>query len=762
MGTSEIVSQAYLYVDRGWSVIPLHESRILPIEREWQINARRTRTDVDAAWSLYPGANIGVVTGRVSGCWVLDIDPDNGGSVALAGLVQAYGRLPETYTVRTPSGGTHYYFLIPPDFEPHNAQHGRRSGRLPAGIDVRGWHGYVAAPPSQRAPYGTKRGGAYAIETDFPLSPAPEWLLDMIRPAIPHQRDEPPEIPAVSGGAGPEFVDRGRAYAAAAVNGALTELAQAVPGTRNETAFRVACRLIELANSPWSGLAREQVYAAFIGAARLADVDASFSDAEAAGVWVSAVRKVGAAGVALPEADFYGSVVPFAAMGGDVAGFTQPATASATVAGPMATISFVAPAEADAGAAYLEPATAPAAIVAADPREVAVMAEMSRQWVREEAARRLREIRAGAFTIEILDRMAQMRMPTPAPLVAGWLAQGQVARIFGPPGAGKSFVAVELAACVSTGTPWHGHRVEAGEVAYFAPEDPSGVALRLRAWERHHDIEHRVSLIPTSLRLDTESVDPILAALRAHSAERSGGDLRLIVIDTQAMVTVGMDENDAGQMGPFVEAVKRLAVATGASVLIVHHSGIKGGRARGSTSILGALDVEMEAAITGRTVTVASTKQKNIAKPSPIMMNLHTVDMAEIDAFGQPVTSCVLVAAGDPGTPVVFVEPGAGMGLLERRALAIATVLVETNATGETYSRVRTRAAGMVDFGKTPGTVVANFSKAWAFLVERGRVAKAAGREAFYFIEIEGADRLEANPDKKVSGSPELYVPQGD
>ncbi|MGE5721373.1 MAG: bifunctional DNA primase/polymerase, partial [Sphingomonadales bacterium] len=81
---SRIIAQATVYVDRGWAVIPLHEGRILPIEREWPTRLCRSRTEVEAIWSLYPGANIGIVTGRASGIWVLDIDPDNGGSLALA------------------------------------------------------------------------------------------------------------------------------------------------------------------------------------------------------------------------------------------------------------------------------------------------------------------------------------------------------------------------------------------------------------------------------------------------------------------------------------------------------------------------------------------------------------------------------------------------------------------------------------------------------------------------------------------------------
>ena len=141
---NDMLSLAYSYVDRGWSVIPVHAGARVPIERDWPARLARTRGEIDAMLARWSGCNIGIATGVSSGIWVLDIDPGSGGDAKLAALVAAYGRLPETYTVRTPSGGVHYYFRLPDDFEPRNVQHGQ-SGRLPIGIDVRGWHGQVVA-----------------------------------------------------------------------------------------------------------------------------------------------------------------------------------------------------------------------------------------------------------------------------------------------------------------------------------------------------------------------------------------------------------------------------------------------------------------------------------------------------------------------------------------------------------------------------------------------------------------------------------------
>ncbi len=67
----------------------------------------------------------------------------------------------------------------------------------------------------------------------------------------------------------------------------------------------------------------------------------------------------------------------------------------------------------------------------------------------------------------------------------------------------------------------------------------------------------------------------------------------MVVLDTQARITVGMDENDNGQMGVLTEAVRLLKEATGACVLVVHHIGRNGENARGASAIDGAQDTEV-------------------------------------------------------------------------------------------------------------------------------------------------------------------------
>lgn len=127
-------------------------------------------------WNRWPAANIGVRTGEISGIWVLDIDPRNGGDDALADLVLEHGELPPTLQVATGGGGVHYYFKAPAG--------GVTCGKLVEGVDIKGEGGYVVAPPSNHA-----SGGSYQwIDREAEILPAPDWLL--LRPkqvAVPFE-----------------------------------------------------------------------------------------------------------------------------------------------------------------------------------------------------------------------------------------------------------------------------------------------------------------------------------------------------------------------------------------------------------------------------------------------------------------------------------------------------------------------------------------------------------------------------------------------
>ena len=130
--------------------------------------------------SFHPDEVYGLCTGKENGIFVVDLDIKNGkdGEKALDAYAEERGvQVPETYTVRTKSGGYHHYFAWDEARPVTN-----RTGVL-SGVDVRGYHGYV------------KAGGIYRPITDGPIAEAPEWLYELI---LPHAAASGPGESAVA------------------------------------------------------------------------------------------------------------------------------------------------------------------------------------------------------------------------------------------------------------------------------------------------------------------------------------------------------------------------------------------------------------------------------------------------------------------------------------------------------------------------------------------------------------------------------------
>jgi hypothetical protein len=156
---------------RGWSVIPVapHGKRPLLPWRSFQARLASV-AEVRRWFERWPDANFAIVTGRLSGLVVLDIDPRHGGADSVAAFEAERGPLPATIEVLTGGGGRHLYFRHP------GARVGNRVGLRP-GIDLRADGGCVVAPPSVHPSgrrYAWRPGCA---PDDLPPAPLPRgWL----------------------------------------------------------------------------------------------------------------------------------------------------------------------------------------------------------------------------------------------------------------------------------------------------------------------------------------------------------------------------------------------------------------------------------------------------------------------------------------------------------------------------------------------------------------------------------------------------------
>ena len=123
----------------------------------WQKEATNDISKIREWKKKWPNMNVGIITGKESGIFVVDIDPRHDGGKSLEGFEREHGKLPPTLTVLTGGGGEHLYYKYPKDIKISNRQ------EVLPGIDVRAEGGYIVDPPSIHA-----SGKQYAFEnTDF-------------------------------------------------------------------------------------------------------------------------------------------------------------------------------------------------------------------------------------------------------------------------------------------------------------------------------------------------------------------------------------------------------------------------------------------------------------------------------------------------------------------------------------------------------------------------------------------------------------------
>jgi len=140
-------------------------------------------------------------------------------------------------------------------------------------------------------------------------------------------------------------------------------------------------------------------------------------------------------------------------------------------------------------------------------------------------------------------------------LVRGFVEADSLALVFGEPGHGKSFLALDWAASVATGTAWHGSPTRQGAVFVVAGEGRNGIARRLKAWELAGGVTLEgaplfVSHAAASLA-DWESAREVVAAVEAR-AKATGHAPALIVVDTLSRNLGPADENSSADMAAFI------------------------------------------------------------------------------------------------------------------------------------------------------------------------------------------------------------------
>jgi hypothetical protein len=223
--------------------------------------------------------------------------------------------------------------------------------------------------------------------------------------------------------------------------------------------------------------------------------------------------------------------------------------------------------------------------------------------------------------------------------------------LFGASGSGKTFIAIDLAYAIAMGIQWRGNRTKKGRVLIIAAEGGKGMSKRLKAYLKHHkidpnDVDIGLLTVPPNFLL-SEDVTELAAAVAA-----SGG-ADVIIVDTMAQVTPGANENSSEDVGLALANARALETATGATIIMVDHSGKDASKGvRGWSGKRAAADAELEVLkYENGTRELRITKMKDGDDGLKWGFRLETI-VVGMDTDGDPITSCVAVEADVP-SPVV-------------------------------------------------------------------------------------------------------------
>jgi putative DNA primase/helicase len=268
-------------------------------------------------------------------------------------------------------------------------------------------------------------------------------------------------------------------------------------------------------------------------------------------------------------------------------------------------------------------------------------------------------------------------------IVSGVLTDGGFSMVYGDSNSGKTYMVMLMCLSIASNTPWLGCPVAQGRVIYVACEGVMSIRRRYFAHCQHFGLTsvQGFGIVPTTVNLMDPSadVDKLIDLIGLHHYPERDEPVQLIVIDTLARAMTGGNENDSEDMSRLVSGVDRIREATGAHVMVIHHSGKDAAKgARGHSSLRAALDTEME--VTGDEAssihTARITKQRDLAtKGQRFAARFVSVELGT-DQWGKPITACAL----EPVAPADVPPPAPKSRKAERPAhAAVLAYLSKSN-----------------------------------------------------------------------------------
>lgn len=197
---------------------------------------------------------------------------------------------------------------------------------------------------------------------------------------------------------------------------------------------------------------------------------------------------------------------------------------------------------------------------------------------------------------EVLSVEDIYNLPDPVFLIDDMIIEGATAFIYGAPGCGKTFIAMDLAFSLGADevTHWFGKKINRhGPIVYISSEGTTDMKFRMMAWEREkkvHINRKRFHFIRQPVNfMDPAHIVKLIQTIKIEIESKVGEKPVMIIIDTVSRVLPGADENLQKDMTLYVQANDALRLAFNCAAAGAHHVAKGNGRAmRGSTVFEGA------------------------------------------------------------------------------------------------------------------------------------------------------------------------------
>lgn len=267
----------------------------------------------------------------------------------------------------------------------------------------------------------------------------------------------------------------------------------------------------------------------------------------------------------------------------------------------------------------------------------------------QQPARQTRSLVSRLLTLDQLEQQ-----PPATALVDGLLYRGTLAQLSAAAGSYKSFAAVAIACSVALGRNLDTYTVPtAARVLYIAAEGAQGLAVRIAAWcelngADRRDLDGHLQVLAAPVQLGNSADVAEAAAIVANFQPG------LLIIDTRARCTVGLDENSSKEQGVAIDALERImSPSPDCTALVIHHTGRAGSNPRGSSAWDGAVwsDLRMEGADTLAKITCSKHKDAPDSCEHHFRLVPHTVAAERFPGHPESARSTLVFVQNDAWTP---------------------------------------------------------------------------------------------------------------